>query len=52
MVAWWLRERLTEWPERPALIWRDRMGSLTKMATHDTALGLAARAFGFEVLGI
>ena len=35
-----------------ALIWRDRMGSLTKMATHDTALGLAARAFGFEVLGI
>jgi acyl-CoA synthetase (AMP-forming)/AMP-acid ligase II len=24
MVAWWLRERLTEWPERPALIWRDR----------------------------
>jgi len=35
-----------------ALIWRDRMGSVTKMATHDTALGLAARAFGFEVLGI
>jgi uncharacterized protein len=35
-----------------ALIWRDRMGSLPKMATHDTALGLAARAFGFEVLGI
>jgi len=35
-----------------ALIWRDRMGSVTKMAPHDTALGLAARAFGFEVLGI
>ena len=35
-----------------ALIWRDRMGSLPTMATHDTALGLAGRAFGFEVLGI
>ena len=35
-----------------ALIWRDRMGSLPTMATHDTALGLAARAFGFEVRGI
>lgn len=35
-----------------ALIWRDRMGSLTTMATHDTALGLAAQAFGFEVRGI
>jgi predicted nucleic acid-binding protein len=34
-----------------ALIWRDRMGPLATMATHDTALGSAARAFGFEVLG-
>jgi len=35
-----------------ALIWRDRMGQLQTMATHDTALGLAAQAFGFEVRGI
>lgn len=35
-----------------ALIWRDRMGSSLIVATHDTALGLAARAFGFEVRGI
>lgn len=35
-----------------ALIWRDRMGSLPTLATHDTVLGLAARAFGFEVHGI
>lgn len=35
-----------------ALIWRDRMGSLSVVATHDGALGLAARAFGFEVRGI
>ena len=34
-----------------ALVWRDRMGPLPVMATHDTALGLAARAFGFEVIG-
>ena len=34
-----------------ALIWRDRMGPLTTMATHDTALGTAARAFGFDVRG-
>jgi predicted nucleic acid-binding protein len=35
-----------------ALIWRDRMGSLPTMVTHDTALGSAARAFGFEVRGV
>ena len=35
-----------------ALIWRDRMGSLPTIATHDTALGQAAEAFGFEVRGI
>jgi predicted nucleic acid-binding protein len=34
-----------------ALIWRDRMGPLPALATHDTGLGSAARAFGFEVLG-
>jgi len=35
-----------------ALIWRDRLGSLPTMATHDTALGLAAQSFGFDVRGI
>jgi predicted nucleic acid-binding protein len=35
-----------------ALIWRDRMGLLPEMATHDTALGAAARTFGFEVRGL
>ena len=35
-----------------ALIWRDRMGPLATVATHDTALGLAAQAFGFDVRGI
>jgi predicted nucleic acid-binding protein len=35
-----------------ALIWRDRMGALPIIATHDAALGLAARTYGFEVLGI
>lgn len=35
-----------------ALIWRDRMGSLPTLATHDTTLGLAAQAFGFDVRGI
>lgn len=34
-----------------ALICRDRMGSLPMMATHDDTLGLAAQAFGFEVVG-
>jgi predicted nucleic acid-binding protein len=35
-----------------ALIWRDRMGPLPTIVTHDAALGLAAQAFGFEVHGI
>jgi predicted nucleic acid-binding protein len=35
-----------------ALIWRDRIGALPTLATHDTALGGAARAFGFDVLGV
>ena len=34
-----------------ALLWRDRMGALSEIATHDTALGAAARAFGFDVRG-
>jgi predicted nucleic acid-binding protein len=35
-----------------ALTWRDRIGALPTLATHDTALGGAARVFGFDVLGI
>jgi predicted nucleic acid-binding protein len=35
-----------------ALIWRDRMGPLPAVATHDSMLGTAAIAFGFDVLGI
>jgi predicted nucleic acid-binding protein len=35
-----------------ALVWRDRMSPIELVATHDAALGLAARAFGFEVRGI
>lgn len=34
-----------------ALIWRDRVGPLPEMATHDPALGAAARTFGFDVRG-
>jgi predicted nucleic acid-binding protein len=34
-----------------ALIWRDRIGPLPALATHDAALGTAARAFGFDVRG-
>lgn len=34
-----------------ALIWRERMGPLSSVATHDTTLALAARTFGFEVRG-
>ena len=35
-----------------ALLWRDRVSTLGTIATHDAALGLAARTYGFEVLGI
>lgn len=35
-----------------ALIWRDRMGPLPELTTHDMALGAAARAFGFDVRGV
>jgi predicted nucleic acid-binding protein len=34
-----------------ALLWRDRIGPLPVIATHDTALAGAARAFGFDVRG-
>lgn len=35
-----------------ALLWRERMGPLATIATHDSALGVAARAFGFDVRGV
>lgn len=35
-----------------ALTWRDRIGPLPTVATHDAALGAAARAFGFDVRGL
>jgi hypothetical protein len=35
-----------------ALIWRDRVGALPALATHGTAVGVAARAFGFDVVGM
>jgi predicted nucleic acid-binding protein len=34
-----------------ALVWRERTGEPLVMATHDDALAVAARSFGFEVLG-
>lgn len=34
-----------------ALTWRDRLGAIDAVATHDAALALAARAFGFTVVG-
>jgi predicted nucleic acid-binding protein len=34
-----------------ALIWRERVGALPQMATHDANLGTAARIFGFDVRG-
>jgi hypothetical protein len=34
-----------------ALVWRDRVGPLPQMLTHDAVLGAAARAFGFDVRG-
>jgi predicted nucleic acid-binding protein len=35
-----------------ALTWRDRMAPIDAVATHDAALGLAASAFGFSVIGL
>jgi predicted nucleic acid-binding protein len=34
-----------------ALIWRDRLHTPLAVCTHDIALALAARAFGFDVRG-
>lgn len=34
-----------------ALVWRGQMTALPVIATRDTALGLAARTFGFDVVG-
>lgn len=34
-----------------ALVWRDRLGPLPQMLTHDATLGAAARGFGFDVRG-
>lgn len=35
-----------------ALLWRERIGPLATIATHDSALGVAARTFGFDVRGV
>jgi hypothetical protein len=35
-----------------ALLWREQFDAPLTMATHDQELGLAAGAFGFEVIGI
>jgi len=34
-----------------AMLWRERGGEDLVMATHDAALGVAARACGFRVVG-
>jgi predicted nucleic acid-binding protein len=34
-----------------ALVWRDRIGQHLVMATHDAGLAVAARSFGFPVVG-
>jgi hypothetical protein len=35
-----------------ALLWQESAGTELVMATHDLALGTAARAFGLRVVGI
>jgi predicted nucleic acid-binding protein len=35
-----------------ALIWRERVSPVAVIATHDAALALAARSFGFDVVGV
>jgi predicted nucleic acid-binding protein len=35
-----------------ALLWREAFGSQLVMATHDSALAMAARASGLEVVGV
>jgi predicted nucleic acid-binding protein len=34
-----------------ALAWRDRLSPIDAFATHDEALGLAARTYGLAVIG-
>jgi hypothetical protein len=34
-----------------ALLWREREGPVATLATHHSALGVAARTFGFDVRG-
>lgn len=35
-----------------ALLWREHIGPLATIATHDSALAVAARMFGFDVRGV
>ena len=35
-----------------ALLWREQSAAALVMATHDAALGLAARSVGFRVIGV
>jgi hypothetical protein len=35
-----------------ALLWQERANTEPVMATHDAALGTAARAFGLRVVGV
>ena len=35
-----------------ALAWRERLDEGLIVATHDAALGLAARSYGFDVVGL
>jgi predicted nucleic acid-binding protein len=35
-----------------ALIWRDRVETIAVIATHDAALALAARSYGFDIRGV
>jgi len=35
-----------------ALLWREQSAARLVMATHDAALGLAARSVGFRVVGL
>lgn len=35
-----------------ALLWRERRGADVVMATHDEALGIAAKAAGLRVVGL
>jgi predicted nucleic acid-binding protein len=35
-----------------AMLWREQSAAVLVMATHDAALGLAARSVGFRVIGV